>query len=203
MSKSEASSRALVRLINTSPSVLDKGKESTFVGLSFSLYIRFNFWDSLLLTNTNERVYWLPSTASFIWTKGKGGTLPFVLFVISKCGLSLFCFVGIFNNFAEFDLVCDVGSCADRFECSFFLDRSRKSPGCISQASHTGQDTGTLYTLREAAKQGYAVFVLISLYLYVYHRLWILAGKWEKGNRPSGPLFLQRSGDTPTQSRKA
>ena len=79
-----ASERAFFRSRKISPSFLSRGKDKIFVELSFPRYVRLSSRDFRELMITREPSYSAPRTTSAILTKGKRGSLPFVVFLIER-----------------------------------------------------------------------------------------------------------------------
>ena len=132
-----SSFRALFRLRKISPSFFERGNESTLVGLFLPRYMLLSFFERVSPITTRDSSYEVPNTRFLISRNGKRGSLPLVVFVIEKSacpfnffekkvlrGLSFFSFVGIFNDFAELDLLHHIVALFDRFECSLLLYRA-------------------------------------------------------------------------------
>ena len=63
---------------------LESGKDNMFAGSSFPRCFLLSARDLASLTNTSEREYASPSTLYLKSAKGRRGSLPFVVFVISR-----------------------------------------------------------------------------------------------------------------------
>ncbi len=88
MSKSGASSCTFFRSNVISPEVSERGKERIFVVESLSRYVLLSVRCARGERNVMESSYSFPRIASLIYTKGKRGSLPFVLFLIVQNGVS-------------------------------------------------------------------------------------------------------------------
>lgn len=104
-----------------SPVFFERGNDKTFVGLSLPRYVLFNLRERLLPQKTIESSYFSPRIAFLISTKGKRGSLPFVVFLIETFSFILSAFSALRERFSQANEILDLVITDESFQSLFFL----------------------------------------------------------------------------------